>query len=94
MEKSSSYLEDELSSFVGRITIFALCIGTFTFFGGWGVGFPPIIAADIAIGVMVASAPGILNLELTCILCFSLINLAKNNMVCKRFSATESLGST
>lgn len=39
--------------------------------GGIIVGFPPVIAADLAIGVAVASAPGILNLELVCILYFS-----------------------
>jgi len=44
------------------VTIFALGIGLFTFFGGWLTGFKIIIAAMLAIGVLIACVPGILNL--------------------------------
>jgi magnesium-transporting ATPase (P-type) len=64
-----------------------LLIGLYTFFGGWIIGFPVVIAADIAIGVTCASCPGILNLELTCILYVATKKLAKNSMVCKSLAA-------
>ena len=62
VEKKQNYLKNEIESFVNIIIIFAIAIGIFTFVGGIIVGFPIVIAADIAIGVLVASAPCILNL--------------------------------
>ena len=61
-EGKESYLEKEIARFVKIITVFSLLIGLYTFFGGWIIGFPVVIAADIAIGVTCASCPGILNL--------------------------------
>lgn len=44
------------------MTFFAVSIGIFVLFAGVLIGYPWIIAAMIAIGVTIASAPGILNL--------------------------------
>ena len=80
-------MEKEIARFVKIITIFSLCVGLYTFFGGWIVGFPVVIAADIAIGVTCASCPGILNLELTCILYLATKKLVKYNMIAKNLVA-------
>lgn len=44
------------------MTIFAISIGLIVFFSGILIGYPWLIAAMIAIGVTLASAPGVLNL--------------------------------
>ena len=64
------------------MTVFALSIGVFVLFAGVLIGYPWIIAAMIAIGVTIASAPGVLNLEVTVLLTMAVKKLAKN---CKTF---------
>ena len=76
------------------MTFFAISIGIIVLFAGVLIGYPWIIAAMIAIGVTIASAPGVLNLEVTILLTMAVKKLAKNKIICKNLHVIEELGST
>ena len=76
------------------MTIWALFIGTLVLTIGMAIGFAPLIAVMIAIGVTVASAPGVLNLVVTIMMTHTVKTLAKFQMIAKNLYIVESLGST
>jgi sodium/potassium-transporting ATPase subunit alpha len=76
------------------MTIFAFCIGILVLFVGVAIGYPWKIAAMIATGVTIASAPGILNLEVTILLTLAVKRLSAKAIISKNLHVIEELGST
>jgi len=66
------------------MTIWALAIGVFVLVGGIGIGFQVVIAIEIAIGVTVASAPGVLNLVVTVMMTYLVKRLSFLKMIAKK----------
>lgn len=75
------------------MTIFAVSVGTTVLIVGGLIGYDWLIAAMIAIGVTLASAPTVLNLVIVIMLTIAVKRLSKRQIICKNLNVIESLGS-
>ena len=68
------------------MTIFAVTVGFVVLFVGGAIGYDWLIAAMIAIGVCLASAPTILNLNVTILLTIAVKRLASKKIISKNLN--------
>ena len=76
------------------MTIFAVSVGIIVLIVGGLIGYDWLIAAMIAIGVTLASAPTVLNLVIVIMLTIAVKRLSRKQIICKNLNVIESLGST
>ncbi len=77
-----------------RLGIAAICLGIIVLSVGLGIGFEPINALTLAIGITVANVPNGLLLEVTIALTLTAKKLAKKKVLAKNLQAVETLGCT
>lgn len=87
-------LNQEINRFVHRLGIAAVTLGIIVLAVGLGIGFEPINALTLAIGITVANVPNGLLLEVTISLTLTAKRLAKKKVLAKNLQAVETLGCT
>lgn len=93
-EEEETPLSKEINRFVRRLGIAAICLGIIVLGVGLGIGFEPINALTLAIGITVSNVPNGLLLEVTIALTLTAKRLAKKKVLAKNLQAVETLGST
>lgn len=93
-EEQQTPLNKEINRFIRRLGIAAICLGIIVLSVGLGIGFEPINALTLAIGITVANVPNGLLLEVTIALTLTAKRLAKKKVLAKNLQAVETLGST
>jgi sodium/potassium-transporting ATPase subunit alpha len=93
-EEEETPLNQEINRFVRRLGIAAVCLGILVLSVGLGIGFEPINALTLAIGITVANVPNGLLLEVTISLTLTAKRLAKKKVLAKKLQAVETLGCT
>lgn len=68
------------------MTIFAVTVGVIVLIVGGLIGYDWLIAAMIAIGVCLASAPTVLNLVIIIMLTIAVKRMASRDIICKNLT--------
>ena len=77
-----------------RLGIAAICAGAIVLGVGLGLGFEPVNALTLAIGITVANVPNGLLLEVTISLTLTAKRLSRKKVLAKKMQAVETLGCT
>ena len=93
-EEEETPLNREINRFVHRLGIAAVILGILVLSVGLGIGFQPINALTLAIGITVSNVPNGLLLEVTISLTLTAKRLAKRKVLAKNLQAVETLGCT
>jgi sodium/potassium-transporting ATPase subunit alpha len=93
-EEEETPLNQEINRFVHRLGIAAVALGIIVLTVGLGIGFEPINALTLAIGITVANVPNGLLLEVTISLTLTAKKLSKKKVLAKNLQAVETLGCT
>ncbi len=93
-EEEQTPLNKQINRFVHRLGIAAVCAGAIVLGVGLGLGFEPVNALTLAIGITVANVPNGLLLQVTISLTLTAKRLSRKKVLAKKMQAVETLGCT